>query len=43
MKCSRCGSTLLKIDRREEMAELEEDATDGQLADYLAAVNRPGI
>ena len=37
MKCSRCRSTLLKIDRREEMAELEEDATDGQLADHLAA------
>lgn len=37
MKCIACGSTLLKIDRREEMAELEEDATDGQQADYLAA------
>ena len=37
MKCTNCGSTLRKVDRREEMSELEEDATDGQQADYYAA------
>jgi hypothetical protein len=26
-----------KVDRREEMADLDEEATDGQVADYLAA------
>ena len=28
---------MRKIDRRNEMAELDEDATDGQMADYFAA------
>lgn len=28
---------MRKIDRRDEMAELNEDATDGQMADYFAA------
>ena len=28
---------MRKIDRRDEMTELDEDATDGQMADYLAA------
>lgn len=28
---------MLKVDRRLEMAELDEDATDGQMADYFAA------
>ena len=37
MKCANCGSTLRKVDRREEMADLEEGATEGQFADYLAA------
>ena len=37
MRCTSCGSLLRKTDRREEMVDLEEDATDGQQADYLAA------
>jgi len=37
MKCNECGKNMLKIDRRYEMAELEEDPTDGQMADYIAA------
>lgn len=37
MRCSDCGKTLLKVDRREEMAELGEDATEGQEADYTAS------
>ncbi len=37
MRCTSCGSILRKTDRREELADLEEDATDGQQADYLAA------
>ena len=37
MRCTECGNVLRKTDRREEMAELNEDATDGQQADYFAA------
>jgi len=37
MKCNECGKNMLKIDRRLEMAELDEDASDGQMADYFAA------
>ena len=37
MRCTSCGSILRKTDRREEMADLEEGATDGQQADYFAA------
>lgn len=28
---------MRKIDRRNELAELADDATEGQMADYLAA------
>lgn len=37
MNCEKCGKSLVKIDRREEMADLDEDATEGQMADYFAA------
>ena len=37
MKCNKCHGKMLKIARRNEMAELDENATDGQMADYLAA------
>jgi hypothetical protein len=43
MKCEYCIREknkyvqLKKIDRRNELAELDEDATDGQMADYLGA------
>jgi len=37
MKCENCGSKLIKIDRRTELAELDDEATDGQMADYFAA------
>jgi len=37
MKCENCGRKLIKIDRRDEMADFDDDATDGQMADYLAA------
>lgn len=37
MKCSQCGRTLAKVDRGEEMAELDENATEDQEADYLAS------
>jgi hypothetical protein len=37
MKCDKCGRKLLKVDRRVELAEPDEDATDGQMADYYAA------
>ena len=37
MKCSKCKRVMLKVDRRNEMAEFDDDATDGQMADYLAA------
>lgn len=37
MKCTKCNRTMAKIDRRNEMADLEEDATEGQVADYFSA------
>ena len=37
MKCVKCKSQMKKIDCYEEMAEIDEDATEGQLADYLAS------
>lgn len=37
MKCEYCGQKLTKIDRREEMADLDDDVTEGQMADYFAA------
>lgn len=37
MMCDNCGSKLIKIDRRTEIAVLDVDATDGQMADYFAA------
>jgi len=37
MKCNECGKNMLKVDRRLEMAELDENATEGQIADYFAA------
>ena len=37
MKCEHCGHNLLKTDRRKEMADLDDDATEGQMADFLAA------
>jgi hypothetical protein len=36
MKCSKCQNPMHKVDRRDEMAELDDDATDGQMADYFA-------
>ena len=36
MRCDSCNKQLIKVDRRTELAELEEDATDGQMADYFA-------
>ena len=37
MKCDNCGKKLIKVDRRTELAELDEGASDGQMADYFAA------
>lgn len=37
MRCDSCGKKLIKVDRRTELTELDEDATDGQMADYFAA------
>ena len=37
MRCDSCNKKLIKVDRRTELAELDEDATDGQMADYFAA------
>ena len=37
MKCTKCNRTMAKIDRRDEIADLDEDASDGQMADYFAA------
>lgn len=37
MKCNECNKQMVKVDRREEMVDLDEDATEGQSADYYAA------
>jgi hypothetical protein len=37
MKCNKCHRMMRKIDRRDELADLDDDATDGQMADYFAA------
>ena len=37
MKCNECGERMLKVDRRMEMADPDENASEGQIADYFAA------
>ena len=37
MKCNECNRVMSKVDRRDEISDLNEDATDGQIADYIAA------
>src|SRR4051812_44004864 len=37
MKCTECRIELIKLDRYEEIVDLDEDATEGQMADYGAA------
>lgn len=37
MQCDGCNRKLIKVDRRIELADLDDDATEGQMADYLAA------
>lgn len=37
MKCEQCKKEMKKIERSEHMVDLEEDATEGQEADYYAA------
>lgn len=37
MRCDKCGRNMVKVDRREEMTDLDDDATDGQIADFFAA------
>lgn len=37
MRCDNCGRNLVKVDRRAEMTDLNDDATEGQVADFLAA------
>ena len=37
MQCDECGRDLTKVDRRLELSELDSDASDGQVADYIAA------
>ena len=37
MKCDKCGAEMVRGKQTRTMAELEEDASDGQMADYTAA------
>ena len=37
MRCDNCNKILRRVDRRTELAEFDENATDGQMADYFAA------
>jgi hypothetical protein len=40
MKCTNCGSTLRKTDRREEMAELYERASDDRVGPAMRLVKQ---
>lgn len=37
MLCDHCKKRMQKVDRRMELADLDDDATEGQMADYFAA------
>jgi len=37
MICDNCNKTIRKVDRRTELAEFDENATDGQMADYFSS------
>lgn len=37
MICDGCNRKMIKIDRRTEMADLDDDASEGQIADNIAA------
>ncbi len=37
MRCEKCGSEMKEINRECRMDELDDDATEGQMADYMAA------
>ena len=37
MRCEHCGQKLIKIDRREELTDMDDDVTEGQMADYFGA------
>ncbi len=37
MKCDECGRLMVKMARRTELAEFDDGATEGQMADYFAA------
>lgn len=37
MKCKKCKSKMMEINRERVMVEMDDDATEGQMADYLAA------
>lgn len=37
MLCDHCHKKMDKVDRRTELADWDDEATDGQMADYLAA------
>ncbi|HEV2682713.1 MAG TPA: hypothetical protein VGV14_19600 [Rhodanobacter sp.] len=37
MLCDHCHKKMHKIDRRTELTDLDDDATEGQMADYFAA------
>lgn len=37
MKCKKCNSVMIEISRESVMSEMPDDATDGQMADYIMA------
>lgn len=38
MECKDCRLVMKEVNREQVMNELDEDSTDGQMADYLAAL-----
>ena len=37
MECEKCKSKMIEVSRQRVMAQMDEDATEGQMADYMAA------
>ena len=37
MECKKCKSKMVGINRERVMVEMDDDATEGQMADYSAA------
>ncbi len=37
LECKKCKSKMIEISRKRVMVEIDDDATEGQMADYMTA------